>query len=478
MRIRAFLAALLLSASPALAQTTVVGTGGMPLSGAGATSAAAQAILTAAGTAALTVGGNLTFGGATYTAGCTALGTTVTTGAVTCSNSLAPLANPTFTGSFTATGLVTNADLAGSIAASKLVGTDIATVGTITAGRWSSSGVLDTTSLAIGPGALNAQTGAGPYYNTASGFQTLYSNTTGTQNTASGVNALVNNTTGTQNTASGVSALFDNGAAQTAGAFNVGTSYTILTIGTTDFTLIGASSNTVGVVFTASGVGAGTGTATPNTNSNTALGYNAGRGIAYGSNNTILGANVTGFAAGLSDAIILATGEGTIRADFGKTTAGAWTILGATTITGQLFLPGLTSGSGTSALCLNATGSQIETDTNTTVCGFSAAYTKDITGEVTTARADAGLTRLAALDRARLGSAGVPVWHFKSKKYGDPKVTHVGLVADDVATMDPRCGIYEHGKLKNYEDRCVLAYLTATVAAQQAEIAELKAKVH
>lgn len=38
------------------------------------------------------------------------------------------------TGSITATGLVKNADLAGSIAASKLVGTDIATVGTLTAG--------------------------------------------------------------------------------------------------------------------------------------------------------------------------------------------------------------------------------------------------------------------------------------------------------------------------------------------------------
>lgn len=35
-----------------------------------------------------------------------------------------------------ATGYVTNAMLAGSIAASKLVGTDIATVGTITAGTW------------------------------------------------------------------------------------------------------------------------------------------------------------------------------------------------------------------------------------------------------------------------------------------------------------------------------------------------------
>lgn len=46
----------------------------------------------------------------------------------------------------------------------------------------------------------------------------------------------------------------------TAGALVVGDKYTILTVGTTDFTLVGAASNTVGVVFTATGVGAGTGT--------------------------------------------------------------------------------------------------------------------------------------------------------------------------------------------------------------------------
>ena len=39
---------------------------------------------------------------------------------------------------------------------------------------------------------------------------------------------------------------------------------TILTVGTTDFTLIGAASNTVGVSFTASGAGTGTGTVTLN----------------------------------------------------------------------------------------------------------------------------------------------------------------------------------------------------------------------
>ncbi len=47
----------------------------------------------------------------------------------------------------------------------------------------------------------------------------------------------------------------------TAGSFVATTEYKIISIGTTDFTLIGAASNTVGVVFTATGVGTGTGTA-------------------------------------------------------------------------------------------------------------------------------------------------------------------------------------------------------------------------
>lgn len=46
-----------------------------------------------------------------------------------------------------------------------------------------------------------------------------------------------------------------------AGNFVVGVQYQIVTIGTTDFTLIGASANTLGLTFQATGVGAGTGTA-------------------------------------------------------------------------------------------------------------------------------------------------------------------------------------------------------------------------
>ena len=45
-----------------------------------------------------------------------------------------------------------------------------------------------------------------------------------------------------------------------ATALVAGTTYKILTLGTTDFTLVGAVSNTVGVVFVATGAGLGTGT--------------------------------------------------------------------------------------------------------------------------------------------------------------------------------------------------------------------------
>jgi hypothetical protein len=51
------------------------------------------------------------------------------------------------------------------------------------------------------------------------------------------------------------------GSPVTAGSFVTGTAYVILSIGSTDFTAIGAASNTVGLGFVATGAGSGTGTA-------------------------------------------------------------------------------------------------------------------------------------------------------------------------------------------------------------------------
>jgi hypothetical protein len=57
------------------------------------------------------------------------------------------------------------------------------------------------------------------------------------------------------------SAATGSGSEVTAGSFSVSTEYKIVTVGTTDFTLIGAGANTVDTVFTATGVGSGNGTA-------------------------------------------------------------------------------------------------------------------------------------------------------------------------------------------------------------------------
>jgi hypothetical protein len=63
----------------------------------------------------------------------------------------------------------------------------------------------------------------------------------------------------------------------TAGNFLIGKTYTIQSVGSTDFTAIGASSNAVDVAFTATGAGSGTGTASFNLNANTTqavIGFN------------------------------------------------------------------------------------------------------------------------------------------------------------------------------------------------------------
>lgn len=88
-------------------------------------------------------------------------------------------------------------------------------------------------------------------------------------------------------------------------ALITGTRYQIVTVGDTDFTLIGAASNTVGVEFTATGPGVGTGTvvsgltvgntyriATPGTTDFTLL------GAASSTTNTVFVATASGFNSG------------------------------------------------------------------------------------------------------------------------------------------------------------------------------------
>jgi uncharacterized glyoxalase superfamily protein PhnB len=88
-------------------------------------------------------------------------------------------------------------------------------------------------------------------------------------------------------------------------------------------------------------------TANDGSGANTAIGYNTGRGIIIGVNNTIIGANVTGLASGLSGVVIIADGAGNQRiyvnasgnVGIGTTLAGAGVTYKTLNINGsQLFV--------------------------------------------------------------------------------------------------------------------------------------------
>ena len=77
----------------------------------------------------------------------------------------------------------------------------------------------------------------------------------------------------------------------TAGSFVVGETYTISSVGTTDFTLVGSADNNVGTSFVATGVGVGTGTVTRSDILRlwTGVGTLVVEGISYAGAGTLLG---------------------------------------------------------------------------------------------------------------------------------------------------------------------------------------------
>jgi len=165
--------------------------------------------------------------------------------------------------------------------------------------------------------------------NTAVGFQALNSNTAGLANTAVGYRA-GSDTAGGQH---GVYIGYDAGKSNASGGRNsiVGAMAHYSNILSTDNVVIGyraAYSNTDG---TGNNVIIGSEAHYDGTTSsgNTIVGYNTGRGVTTGDFNTILGANVTGLSSSLSNNIILADGQGNIRARY----SGSWTLDGVVNTT-------------------------------------------------------------------------------------------------------------------------------------------------
>jgi len=149
----------------------------------------------------------------------------------------------------------------------------------------------------VGHEALSLTTGSN---NTALGRHAAKFNTTGAGNTAIGTQAGSVNATGTGNTAVGYIALQNN-----TNSNNTSIGYRSLNANTS-----GSQNSVLGVDALLNHI-SGTG--------NTAVGYSTGLGTQTGDYNTILGANVTGLAAGLSNNIILADGQGNQRLSLGST---------------------------------------------------------------------------------------------------------------------------------------------------------------
>lgn len=149
------------------------------------------------------------------------------------------------------------------------------------------------------------------------------------------------------------------------------------------------------------------------------------------------------------------------------TTTQAVTIGGAsntTTVASAFDLTAIANAAGNEILCYNTSGGAVTYEPAVATCVPSVLRLKNPIGQLS---ADTAALKLDMLRPA--------VWTYKDTHTwgGQP---YVGLYADDVAKMDSRCGVRDKaGKLENYADRCVLAYLVAAVQGQQREIAELKA---
>lgn len=143
-------------------------------------------------------------------------------------------------------------------------------------------------------------------------------------NTAVGDGSLGNTTSGGSNSAFGNTSC----GAVTSGSFNTcgGVSAGAAITTNSHMTAFGRQA---GVLATGSGgtfVGSNAGLNTTTGSQNTMVGYNTGLGITTGEKNTVIGANVTGLTSSLSNNIILADGDGNVRAQ--SDSAGLWTHTG------------------------------------------------------------------------------------------------------------------------------------------------------
>jgi len=230
------------------------------------------------------------------------------------------------------------------------------------------------TAYGVGAGHIGVSTGN---YNTATGYNALYSNTTGDSNIAIGHSTLYTNTTGNSNVAIGYNALKFN----TTGGSNIAIGSSALFLNTTGNANTATGSyalyrNTTGVENTAVGesalknnetggystaIGAGALSLNTTGDSNTATGYYALRDNTTGNSNTATGSYA--LTANTTGKYNTATGYYALKAS---------TTSDNNTAIGYYALQASTTGAGNTAIGTYA-GLAITTGSNDTVIGYNAA---------------------------------------------------------------------------------------------------------
>jgi len=313
--------------------------------------------------------------------------------------------------------------------------------------------------------------------NTADGFQALLSNTTGTNNTATGFGALFSNSTASDNTAMGSFALFSN----TAGTENTAAGSGALTFNTSgdDNTATGFGalfSNTTGTENTAMGSQA----LNQNTegNSNTAVGRDALFSNTIGDSNTAIGFhalsnNTTGsFNTAIGEVALVNNTTGSGNTVLGQAAGSNLTTGGGNVYIGD-FVPafagdetnatrirniGLTPIVGGLQVMIEAFGPN--GDGKLGVAVSSRRYKKDI----------------KPMDKASETLFALKPVTFRAKGNMDQgNVKHYGLIAEDVAAVDPDLVVYNpDGKPETLRFDSINAMLLNEFLKERRKVEELK----
>lgn len=218
---------------------------------------------------------------------------------------------------------------------------------------------------------------------------------------------------------------------------------------------------------------------------NNIMGWAAGSILTTGSNNTIIGHNVAGttLQTGSNNVLIgtsnsldtaAASTSNTIQIAAGSTavwsTTGAGTpSTAASSITGTLALPNITTGTNADFACFTSGHVFVQ---QASACTISKRELKENFSEV---------TRVEAMDDIM----ALRPTQFNFKKTlpanGDPNATttQFGFIADEVASVDNRLAIYDNDMKtpKSYRQEAMIALLVKGMQEQQRQIEELQSRL-